>query len=74
MTEQTNELYHSFQREERKAEVWRDPNGFYVKLYVHNNGPHHDYWNIVETRKLYNHAEIYAENCAENWVDGIIND
>ena len=49
MTEQTNELYHSFQREERKAEVWRDPNGFYVKLYVFLASPR---------KAIHNHVEI----------------
>ena len=65
MTEQTNELYHSFQRDNRKALVLKNANGFYVELY--------DTDELIETRELYNHAEIYAENCAENWVDGIIN-
>ena len=27
---------------------------------------------FTATRKLHNHSEVYAENCAENWVDEII--
>jgi hypothetical protein len=26
------------------------------------------------TRKVHNHSERYAENTAENWVEGIINE
>ncbi len=55
--------YHTFIRDNRKAIVLKNANGFYVELY--------DTDELIETRELYNHSELYAENCAENWVDGI---
>ena len=56
--------YHTFIRDNRKAIVLRNAMGFYVEMY--------DTDELIETRELYNHAEIYAENCAENWVDMVI--
>ena len=56
--------YHTFIRDNRQAIVLKNANGFYVELY--------DTDELIETRELYNHSELYAENCAENWVDGII--
>ena len=69
---QTNEIldqaqfgeYHTFIRDNRKAIVLRNAMGFYVEMY--------DTDELIETRELYKHAELYAENCAENWVDGVI--
>jgi len=56
--------YHTYIRDNRKAIVLRNAMGFYVELY--------DGGELMETRELYKHAEIYAENCAENWVDMVI--
>jgi hypothetical protein len=27
---------------------------------------------IIEERNITGHSEVYAENCAENWVLGVI--
>jgi len=55
-----DEEYH-----DRKANVMRDENGFYVELYKGEE--------LIEVRTLYDHSEIYAENAAENYVMGILN-
>tara|TARA_B100002019_G_C20974173_1_gene452633 strand:- start:178 stop:432 length:255 start_codon:yes stop_codon:yes gene_type:complete len=77
-TQPIKSLYHSFEREDRKAEVWRNSNGFYVELYkrgliIHDWGTTDGTldWQLVETREVYEHSEYYAENCAENFVDGV---
>ena len=49
---------------ERSAEVCRSDKGFFVRFYRHDH--------CVEERHLYDHAEVYAENAAENWVIGVI--
>tara|TARA_B100001758_G_scaffold229063_1_gene223693 strand:+ start:1022 stop:1258 length:237 start_codon:yes stop_codon:yes gene_type:complete len=56
--------YHTYIRDNRKAIVLRNTNGFYVELYETDE--------LIETRYLYNNSEHYAESCAENWVDMII--
>lgn len=63
--------YHTFIRDNRKAIVLRNAMGFYVELYQRDVS-HFDNYVMVERRDLYKHAELYAENCAENWVDGVI--
>jgi len=58
--------YHTYSRVSengRQAVVLRNKLGFYVNLY-HNN-------EILERREVYKHSETYAENLAENWVDGL---
>tara|TARA_Y100000114_G_C11610072_1_gene254665 strand:+ start:294 stop:500 length:207 start_codon:yes stop_codon:yes gene_type:complete len=50
--------------EKRRAEVMKDENGFYVDMYFDGE--------LVESRPLYDHSERYAEDCAENYVMGII--
>ena len=57
--------YHKYIRDDRKAIVYRNGHGFYVELY--------DKDVLVETRELYEHSEKYAEDCAENYVDGVFN-
>jgi hypothetical protein len=47
----------------RKAVV-KDDNGFLVELWEHGK--------LVETRDLRHKSLQYAEDCAENWVEGII--
>ena len=32
-----------------------------------------DVWAKVQTREVFEHSEIYAENVAENYVDGLLN-
>ena len=58
------DIHHTYIRDNRKALVLKNAMGFYVELY--------DTDELIETRELYNYAEIYAENCAENWVDMVI--
>ena len=50
---------------DRSAKVFRNPIGFYVELYTDNK--------LEERRNLYNQDRSYAEDCAENWVMGVIN-
>ncbi len=56
--------WHYYQRDDRKAFVKSNENGFFVNLYLGDK--------FIETRTVYNHSESYAESLAENWVDGII--
>ncbi len=56
--------WHYFHRDDRKAYVKRNKKGFFVNLYLNDE--------FLETRKVYDHSESYAESLAENWVDGII--
>lgn len=60
-----NVKLHTFwsDNKDRKASVHRNEQGFYVKLYVCGI--------LREVRRLYNHNEQYAEDCAENFVLGI---
>ena len=39
--------------------------GFEVDLYEKKK--------LLETRQLHNHSESYAEDCADNWVQGVFN-
>jgi len=61
-------LYHSFwgegEYDDRSAFVKSNDQGFFVEMWSDTE--------LVETRPLYEHSEIYAENCAENWVLGAI--
>jgi hypothetical protein len=53
-----------YQREERMAKVFQAYEGFYVEFYKNNV--------MVERREMYTHNEEYAENAAENYVDGVM--
>ena len=55
--------YHEYNRDNRSAKVWKTSEGFEVDLMENNK--------ILECRQLINHSESYAENCAENWVEGM---
>jgi len=50
---------------DRMANVMLNEMGFYVDMYKDEK--------LVESRPLYEHSEIYAENAAENYVMGILN-
>lgn len=63
------EIYHTFERGDRKAIVYKNKNGFYVNLMI----KYDDAWAKVQTREVFEHSEIYAENVAENYVDGLLN-
>ena len=47
----------------RRASVHKNQQGFYVKLFEGGS--------LREVRRLYNHSEQYAEDCAENFVLGV---
>ena len=49
----------------RKATVFLEPDGSYT-VYMMQDGA------IVEERNITGHSEQYAEDCAENWVLGVI--
>jgi len=49
----------------RRASVMKNTHGYYVDMWEDDQ--------LIESRTLYDHSEIYAENCAENYVLGIIN-
>lgn len=59
------ELYHTYAKDDRYAEVFKSKEGFEVDLYEEKK--------LLETRQLYNHSESYAEDCADNWVQGVFN-
>jgi hypothetical protein len=56
--------YHTYQYNNRYAEVFKSSKGFEVDLHEDNK--------LVETREVWNHSESYAEEVADNWVQGII--
>ena len=58
------QIWHEYSRDTRKAIVKRNTKGFFVNFYEDNTK--------LEKRKVYKHSESYAENVAENWVEGII--
>jgi|TARA_R110000796_G_scaffold155794_2_gene272372 ABC-type polar amino acid transport system ATPase subunit len=60
----TSTELHMYQREERMAKVFQAYEGFYVEFYKNNV--------MVERREMYSHSETYAENAAENYVDGVM--
>tara|TARA_B100001250_G_scaffold185816_1_gene159786 strand:- start:131 stop:334 length:204 start_codon:yes stop_codon:yes gene_type:complete len=61
-----SDLYHTFQHENRKSEVWKDEYGNWGCRYWEGN-----VWKFDEIYK--GHSEVYAESAAENWVMGIKN-
>jgi|TARA_B100000809_G_scaffold98087_1_gene96653 hypothetical protein len=57
----TNEA--KFKKENRKAVIVEETH-YVVKMYVGDE--------LAEERPLYGHSKRYAEDCAENWENGII--
>lgn len=49
----------------RMAHVMLNEMGFYIDMFEDEK--------LIESRPLYEHSEIYAENAAENYVLGILN-
>ena len=49
----------------RMAHVMMNDEGFYIDMYKGDE--------LVESRPLYDHSEVYAESAAENYVMGILN-
>ena len=56
---------HEFRQGDRWSQVYKTREGNYIVRMFHNQ-----VW--VEDRKITNHSESYAEDCAENFVLGII--
>jgi|TARA_B100000768_G_scaffold180615_1_gene201062 hypothetical protein len=61
----TRTSFHQFSHENRTAEVWKTSEGFEVDLM--ENGK------LLECRQLYSHSESFAEDCADNWCQGMFN-
>ena len=55
----------NFKKEKRTA-VIEEETHYVVKMYVGDE--------LAESRPLYGHSKRYAEDCAENWENGIIKD
>ncbi len=43
-----------------------------ANVVIQFNIKHSNRHTIVEERNIQGHSEVYAENCAENWVLGVI--
>ena len=59
----------------REAFVYHDGKEYSVKMVeVNRNGKGgvHDIHSVKEHRSMGNHSERYAEDCAENWVLGVL--
>jgi hypothetical protein len=52
-----------FKKEKRTA-VIEEVTSYIVKMYVGGE--------LAEERPLYGHSKHYAEDCAENWENGVI--
>lgn len=55
--------YFDYKENVRKAVV-KDDDGYVVELWEHDR--------LVEIRDLRDKSLRYAEDCAENWVEGLI--
>ena len=58
------ELYHTYAKDGKYAEVFKTEQGWEVDLYTGDT--------LIETRAVHNHSESYAEDVADNWVHGIL--
>jgi hypothetical protein len=63
------EHYHTFQHEDRTAEVWKTIKGEWATRYYDKKGGKASVWvkDVIHT----GNSELWAENAAENWVFGI---
>lgn len=57
------ELYHTYAKDGKYAEVFKTEQGWEVDLFTGDK--------LIETRAVHNHSESYAEDVADNWVQGI---
>lgn len=53
-----------YSKDGREAKIYDTQDGFVVEMYEDGK--------MVEARNLFEHSLRYAEDCAENWVEGII--
>jgi hypothetical protein len=60
------EHYHTYQHEDRTAEVWKTINGHWATRYYDKRGGKASVWveDVVHKGK----SERWAEDAAENWV------
>ena len=56
-------LLDTYEKDNRKAEIYKDDKGFYVKLYENDS--------IIDIIKLEDKSVYYAESCAENYIERI---
>ena len=56
--------YYDNRHDARKAVVSNNGDGYWVELWEHGK--------LIETRDLRHKTLQYAEDCAENWIEGII--
>lgn len=61
----SRQSYHMYRHDNRSAEVWKSENGFEVDLMEDGK--------LIECRQLHTHSESYAEDCADNWCQGMFN-
>ena len=63
-----SEFYGDGDYENRRATVAGTGGTFMVLMYESHDGD----WTLVEGRNVDGHTQQYAEDCAENWVSGVI--
>ena len=59
-----DDLCHIFRGNERIAKVYKVSEGYEIDLYENDV--------LLKSLIIHEHSERYAEDCAENWVDGLI--
>ena len=59
-----HEFYGRGDYQDRKAMVFKEKDGFVILMLEDKT--------IYEDRTITGHSGVYAENCAENWVLGVI--
>ena len=57
--------FYSEPKDNRKASVFKEDDGSFTVVMIQDSA-------IIEERNIKGHSEVYAENCAENWVLGVI--
>ena len=59
-----HEFYGRGEYQDRKAMVFKENDSYVVLMMADET--------ICEERAITGHSEVYAENCAENWVLGVM--
>lgn len=57
-------ILSEYTKEDREAKIYDTDEGYVVEMFEEGKP--------IELRSLTNHTLRYAEDCAENWVEGII--
>lgn len=58
-----HEFYGQGDYQDRKSMVFKEKDGYLILMLEDKT--------ICEERTITGHSEVYAENCAENWVLGV---